>query len=213
MAPVTSTGGPARSALRRHPPGTEPSMPAASGVAGLIVGLQPAPPPPGPPAGTAHRCRAGASRAGSATSPADGALAGAAGAVDGQDRGGVAHRSNSSRGDEPAVPPAGHLTKPGKEVATLAVRPGCGWGPARRLATANDIAMRWSPWLSIWSPPRRAGPGCPQGLRCACRRAGVRCSTPRRASPLAITASRSLSLTRSSSAPVRPSRRGPPRRR
>ena len=49
----------------------------------------------------------------------------------------------------PAVRASG--TKSGNEVATLAVSDF--ERPSPRLATANAIAMRWSPWLSI-VPPR-----------------------------------------------------------
>src|SRR5690606_34063481 len=129
---------------------------------------------------------------------AQGALAGAARAVHGDDRHGLVlvvgghHALCSSRWNPARL---ARDTNPGKDVATfwqsLMVIP----PRATRPATAKAMAMRWSWWLSITALPM--GPpliSMPSG-RVATR-------TPRAARPSAIAWMRSLSLTRSSSAPL-----------
>src|SRR5690606_16859654 len=120
----------------------------------------------------------------------DGALAGAGGPVDGDDRG-AAHASAMCRPAAPAV-----AVKPGKDVATFSTSRMVKGASASRLATAKDMAMRWSLWLSMVAARSR----WPPSMRMPSGRNSL--GTPTRVRPSAITARRSLSFTRNSAAPV-----------
>src|SRR5690606_2691857 len=107
---------------------------------------------------------------------ADGALARAGGPVDGNDRR-LAHASDTRRPQAAAV-----AMNPGNAVATFSTSWRDSGSSAMRLATAEDMAMRWSLWLSICPPCRRAPPAMrmPSGSSWL--------GTPTRVRPSAITA-------------------------
>ena len=127
--------------------------------------------------------------------PGDGAFPRAARSVDGDDGDSSVTCHPLGKRISTRAHNAGEIRERGRDIRDVMDRIGAA---ARKLATENDMAIRWSPWLSTVPPENTAAPAA---LNANAVGQSLRRSTPSAIKPSAITAMRSLSFTRNSSAP------------